>query len=175
MCREPSRSWQVKRTMGVRMRYRAHRIALRGRFGRRSRVIPEDRIARAEIRFTESKKTVFSLACGHNILLSLRYPGKQELKKRASVTIRNATKSIAVKGSIEKSENFKEIMFSALWTGGKTPDPADLDALMALFSSGQGLTVSAEGKSYALPAIDREMLKGTSKNCRHMQRATATS
>jgi len=128
-------------------------------------LIPEDRIARAEIRFTESKKTVFSLACGHNILLSLRYPGKQELKKRASVTIRNATKSIAVKGSVEKSENLKEIMFSALWTGGKTPDPADLDALMALFSSGQGLTVSAEGKSYALPAIDREMLKKYTDDC----------
>jgi len=56
-------------------------------------------------------------------------------------------------------------MFSALWTGGKTPDPADLDALMALFSSGQGLMVSAEGKSYSLPAIDRELLKKYKDDC----------
>jgi hypothetical protein len=126
--------------------------------------IPGERIGRAEIRFVEGRKTVFSLACGHNILLTLRYPGKQGLKKHASVTIRNANTKIVVNGAVEQDDTFKEIMFSALWTG-KTTDPADLDALMALFSSGQALTVSAEGKSYPLPAINPELLKTYQDEC----------
>ena len=129
--------------------------------------IPDERIGRAEIRFIEGKKTVFSLACGHNILLSLRYPGypgKEVPKKRASVTIRNSSANMVVNGVVERNEAFKDVMFSALWTG-KTADPTDFDALMAMFSSGQGLTVSAEGKSYALPAIDRKLLKKYEDDC----------
>jgi hypothetical protein len=126
--------------------------------------IPSERIGRAEIRFVEGKKTVFSLACSHNILLTLRYPGKQVLKKSASVTIRNAKTKIVVNGAVEQDDTFKETMFSALWTG-KTADPADLDALMALFLSGQTLTVSAEGKSYPLPAIDPGLLKTYEDEC----------
>lgn len=126
--------------------------------------IPGERIGRAEIRFIDGKKTVASLACAHNILLTLRYPGNQAVKKRASVTIGTPRSSIVVNGAVEQDDTFKEIMFSALWTG-KTADPADLDALMAIFRSGQPLTASAEGKSYSLPPIDPDLLKKYEDEC----------
>lgn len=126
--------------------------------------IPSERIGRAEIRFVEGNQTVASLACAHNILLTLRYPGKQAVKKRAAVTIRTAMSSIVVNGTVERDEPFKAIMFYALWTG-KSVDPADLDALMAIFSSGLALTVNAEGSSYPLPAIDAGLLKQYEDDC----------
>ena len=124
--------------------------------------VPAEPQARAEIVFTDSGKTPFDLLCGHNIVLYLKYPGK---KKSGAVTIviSNSRKSISVRGELEKSDAGNQ-HFAAAWTG-KTPDPADLDDVMAMLSSGLELTFRAEGVSYVLPAIDTDALAKYKSAC----------
>jgi hypothetical protein len=124
--------------------------------------IPAEREARAEIRFTEGDNIVFFLACAHNIVLSVKFPGNQQLRHAAAVTMSNDKSSIVIKGSIERDDH--QPMFHALWTG-KTQDPANLDRFMSILSSQQQLTFRAEGKKYTLPGIDKETLASYKQSC----------
>ena len=113
--------------------------------------IPAQPQARAEIVYTDNGSTPFDLMCAHNIVLYLKYPGK-ETSGNVTIAISNGKKTISVNGSLEKSDS-GTLQFVAAWTG-KSTDPADQDAVMALFTSGLPLTFSAEGAQYELPAVD---------------------
>ena len=117
--------------------------------------VPAEPQARAEIAYTDGGKTPFDLLCGHNIVLYLSYPGKKK-SGTATIVISTAKTSITIHGDLEKSDA-GNLQFVAAWTG-KTRDPADQDALMAMFSSGLEMTLRAEGASYVLPGIDAEPL-----------------
>jgi hypothetical protein len=123
---------------------------------------PEDRSARAEVAFKENKKKLFSLECGHNVLLSLRYPGKQR-RGSTNITISNSNSDILVKGEVDRRQQ-GDMPFVAAWTG-KTSDPADLDALMGILFSGRALTIRAEGASYVLPSITPEVIGKYNSAC----------
>jgi hypothetical protein len=123
---------------------------------------PEDRTARAEIAFNENKKKIFSLECGHNVILSLRYPGKQR-RGTAKIAIGNSTSNILINGEVDRRQQ-TDMPFVAAWTG-KTLDPADLDELMKVLFSGEGLTVRAEGASYLLPMISPELISKYNGAC----------
>ncbi len=118
--------------------------------------------ARAEIVFTDNGKTVFDLACAHNIVLFLKYPGK---KKSGAVTmvISDAKQSIPVRGDLEKNDA-GQLMFTAAWTG-KTPDPADMDAVMAVLFSRTELTFTAEGAKYVLPGMEGKVIERYRSDC----------
>jgi hypothetical protein len=121
--------------------------------------IPAKPGARAEIVFVEKDKTVFSLACGHNVVLSLKYPGKQR-HGTADLTIRNSRSSVRVKGRIDADED----MFVAIW-GGRSPDPVNLDRLMSILGSGERLTIAAKHGKYVLPGLDAKTLAKYNHNC----------
>ena len=123
---------------------------------------PGDRTARAEIAFNENKKKVFSLECGHNVILSLRYPGKQR-RGPEKITISNSTSKILINGEVDRRQQ-TDMPFVAAWTG-KTLDPADLDELTGVLFSGQGLTIRAEGVSYVLPSINPEVVSKYNNAC----------
>jgi hypothetical protein len=118
--------------------------------------------ARAEIVFTDNGKTIFDLACAHNIVLFLKYPGKKK-SGAATMVISSGKQSIPVRGDLEKNDA-GELLFTAARTG-KTPDPADMDAVMALLFSRLELTFTAEGAKYVLPGMDGKVIEKYRSDC----------
>jgi hypothetical protein len=116
---------------------------------------------RAEIAFVENGKTVFSLACGHNLVLSVRYPIKQ-WRGPARLSIGNSRTHVDIVGRIDAGDD-KRDMFLAVWTGG--PDPANLDRLMSILSSRLKLAIRAGRGQYSLPGVEAGALRKYKNSC----------
>jgi hypothetical protein len=100
-------------------------------------------------RFHRQRHDVFDLACTHNIVLFLKYPGKKK-SGAATMVINSGKQSISVRGALEMNDA-GELLFTAAWTG-KTPDPADMDAVMALLFLRLELNFTAEDAKSSCPA-----------------------
>ncbi len=79
------------------------------------------------------------------------------------MVISSGKQSIPVRGDLEKNDA-GELLFTAAWTG-KTPDPADMDAVMALLFSRLELTFTAEGAKYVLPGMDGKVIEKYRSDC----------
>jgi len=117
--------------------------------------------------YSENNETIFSLGCGHAFVVRAVYPGapkKDEAK--ATITIANAKTRMKLAGEIEDGftdefpPNSTHIVQWDL--GFKRRDPALYGKrwrkleyrLFDFLDSGHPLTVSAEGRSYVLPAVN---------------------
>jgi hypothetical protein len=110
-------------------------------------------------------KTVFRFGCGGHVVLNAVYPGtgKQEGDK-ASIAIANKSASMnfageIFNGSVDGPPNTENFSQTDLGFARNDPDLYGAkwhqleDKFFDLLDSGEPLTVSAEGKSYTLPAI----------------------
>jgi hypothetical protein len=127
---------------------------------------PSEPQGRAEIRFTQDNQIIFSLACAHNEVLQLRYPGLQQPKTRATIVISNAKARISIDGSVERDEDTgsNTYNFVAVWTG-RGRQPANQNQLQAVLFSGQELTISAENSKYVLPGMDSKISTRYQSDC----------
>jgi hypothetical protein len=114
----------------------------------------------------ESGKTVVMIGCGHAFVVHAVYPGAPKKDdEKATITIANGKTEMKLDGIIES--RFAEMSppnttHFAQWDLGFTRQDRELYGrrwkrqearLLNFLDSGRPLTVSAEGKSYELPAI----------------------
>jgi hypothetical protein len=114
--------------------------------------------------YSEAGQEVFFVGCGHAFAVTANYPGAQDRKGDAAITIDNGKASMTLKGSIDEPEDGKTgpTKFGQSDLGYSRQDPglyekawhALEDKFFSLIDSGKPLTISAEGKSYVLPPVD---------------------
>jgi hypothetical protein len=126
-------------------------------------LLPGDGSINAEIVFTRSATTVVSLACGHDLALWLRYPGRKR-NSHAKIIVSNSSASVSIKGDLIHDRQGRET-FRAVWTGGKYPDPGDFDLLISVLASQQELTFRAKDGKFRLPPIASEMIASYKDDC----------
>jgi hypothetical protein len=119
-----------------------------------------------ELSYAENGKTLFWVGCGSSFGLHAVYPGAPKKNEEpAAITIANGKTQMRLDGLIEYrfSRVDADKMHFAQWNlGYKRSDPGLFEKewrekehrLLDFLDSGQPLTVSAEGKSYVLPAIN---------------------
>ncbi|NVN87002.1 MAG: hypothetical protein HXX15_13055 [Rhodopseudomonas sp.] len=114
--------------------------------------------------YSVGDRDVFFVGCGHAFAINANYPGAQDRKGAASITISSAQSSMTLKGEIEEPEAGETgpARFAQQDLGYRRQDPELYekawhkleDKLFNLLDSGKPLTISAEGKSYVLPPVD---------------------
>jgi hypothetical protein len=129
------------------------------RFGTEDRDHPE-------LRYTRDDKTVFYVGCGHAFGVHAVYPGAPRKEgAKAAITVATATARMEFKGEIGEAhdDDPPDTTHFQQWDlGYRRQDPALYGTawkklerrFLDLLGSGQPLTISAEGKSYTLPAVD---------------------
>jgi hypothetical protein len=107
-------------------------------------------------------KTVFLIGCGTHFEILSVYPAtpKQDGRQSATITIASGTKQMDFAGFADVGSELTPPdvrMFDQADLGNPDLDGEKWRALeyrvLDLFSSGQPLTISAEGKSYVLPPV----------------------
>ncbi len=111
-------------------------------------------------------KTVFLIGCGTHFEVLAVYPAtpKQEGRQSATITITSGKKQLDFAGFVDVGSELTPPltppdvrMFDQADLGSPDLDEEKWRALeyrvLDLFSSGQPLTISAEGKSYVLPPV----------------------
>ena len=119
--------------------------------------------------YSDGKKTVFMMGCGHAFVIWAAYPDKSKRPKKADekafITIENGRSQMNLAGAIEMGSNddmpadtayfFQsdlgyEHSSSAIYGPAWQKRQA---RLLDFLDSGQSLTISGAGKVYVLPAI----------------------
>jgi hypothetical protein len=107
-------------------------------------------------------KTVFLIGCGTHFEVLAVYPAtpKQDERQAATITIASGKKQMDFAGFVDVGSELTPPdvrMFDQADLGNPDLDQEKWRALeyrvLDLFSSGQSLTISAEGKSYVLPPV----------------------
>jgi hypothetical protein len=107
-------------------------------------------------------KTVFLIGCGTHFEILAAYPAtpKQEGRQSATITVASGKKQMDFAGFVDAGSELTPPdvrMFDQADLGNPGLDQEKWRALeyrvLDLFSSGQPLTISAEGKSYVLPPV----------------------
>ena len=114
--------------------------------------------------YSESGKEVFFVGCGRAFGLHAKYPGAQDRRRAAVLTIANAKTRMRFRGEVGKpgADEAGPARFTQWDLGYRRQDPnlyekpwhALKDRLFKLLDSGQPLTISAEGGKYVLPPVD---------------------
>jgi len=119
-----------------------------------------------ELRYSQESHTVFYVGCGHAFGLHAVYPAAhKKVGKKATITIANANTRMTFKGEIEarhEDDPAGATHFAQYDLGFRRQDPdlygakwKRLEArFLDLLDSGQPLTISAESRSYVLPAVN---------------------
>jgi hypothetical protein len=119
-----------------------------------------------ELRYSQKNRTVFYVGCGHAFGLHAVYPGAHKnAGEKATITIANANTRMKFKGEIEarhKDDPPSATHFAQYDLGFRRQDPDLYEAkwkrlearFLDLLDSGQPLTISAESRSYELPAVN---------------------
>jgi hypothetical protein len=116
--------------------------------------------------YLDNSKTIFMVGCGHAFAIHAVYPGAPKKDEdKATITIANGKTRMIFDGIIDS--HFSEqnppntTHFVQFDLGFRRQDPALYgkrwqrlkSRLLDLLDSGRPLTVSAEGRSYGLPAV----------------------
>ncbi len=129
------------------------------RFGTEDRDHPE-------LRYVKDGKSVFYVGCGHAFGLHAVYPGRpMKPGAKAAITIATAKARMQFKGEIDEAydDDPPGATHFVQWDlGYRRQDPALYEArwhkledrLLDLLDSGAPLEISAEKRSYTLPAVD---------------------
>ena len=119
-----------------------------------------------ELRYSKEDKTVFYVGCGHAFGLHAVYPAaRKNVGKKATITIANANTRMTFKGEIEArhEDDPPGATHFVQWDlGFRRQDPDLYEAkwkrlegrFLDLLDSGQPLTISAESRTYVLPAVN---------------------
>jgi hypothetical protein len=119
-----------------------------------------------ELRYSQKNRTVFYVGCGHAFGLHAVYPGAHKnAGEKATITIANANTRMKFKGEIEarhKDDPPSATHFAQYDLGFRRQDPDLYEAkwkrlegrFLDLLDSGQPLTISAESRTYVLPAVN---------------------
>jgi hypothetical protein len=113
-----------------------------------------------------NNKTVLMVACGHAFAIHAVYPGAPKKDgDKATITIANTKTHMDFAGEIDK--DFDEVPPNTIdfvqWDLGYARQDPDLyehkwhlleTQVFDLLDAGKPLTISAEGKSYGLPAVN---------------------
>ena len=111
-------------------------------------------------------KTVLYIGCGGHFVFDVVYPGATRKDgSKVSIAIANGTTTMTFAGEIDAAQTYAPpgaVTFSQADLGYARSDPdlyekkwhAFEDKVFAFLDSSHPLTISAEGKSYLLPAID---------------------
>jgi hypothetical protein len=125
----------------------------------------EDR-GHPQLVYSENGKSIFSVGCGHAFAVHAVYPGPPKKEgEKAAITIASGRMKKTLRGEI--SSNYDEdppgsTHFMQVDLGYARQDPALYGRawkkmerrLLDLIDSGRPLRISAEGRSYTLPAVD---------------------
>jgi hypothetical protein len=109
--------------------------------------------------YIESGKEIFMMGCGRAFGLHVRYPATPKKEGRATVTLANSRTRMTFVGEFEEPDATSATTFLPWDLGYRRQDPRlygttwkrERDRLLDLLASGP-ITVSAEGRSYQLPA-----------------------
>lgn len=116
--------------------------------------------------YSENNKTIFMVACGRAFGLHAVYPGApKKNEEKATITIANARDRMKFDGEIDSGypDDPPNTMHFLQWDLGFKRQESGLYGkkwkkleyrLFDLLGSGQPLTISAENKSYVLPAVN---------------------
>lgn len=119
-----------------------------------------------ELRYVRDGKVVFYVGCGHAFGLHAVYPGApKKPDANAAITVATPKDRMEFKGQIDAPHDDDPpgaTHFLQWDLGYRRQDPALYEAkwhkletrFLDLLASGQPLTISAETKSYTLPAVD---------------------
>jgi len=119
-----------------------------------------------ELRYSQENHTVFFVGCGRAFGLHAVYPAAhKKVGEKATITIANANTRMQFKGEIEsphEDDPPSAIHFVQWDLGFRRQDPDLFGAkwkrlearFLDLLDSGQPLTISAESRSYVLPAVN---------------------
>jgi hypothetical protein len=119
-----------------------------------------------ELRYTRDGKTVFYVGCGRAFGLHAVYPGPpKKIDAKATITIATPKARMQFRGEIAEAhdDDPPDTTHFLQWDlGYRRQDPGLFGAgwkklegrFLDLLDSGQPLTISAERKSYMLPAVD---------------------
>jgi hypothetical protein len=139
-----------------------------------------DRQDQPDLVYSENGNTAFSLGCGISFALYANYPGPANRTGDVSITIGNGATSMVLKGSIvtpavnialdkdgftvstPKAGDAVPAQFVQWNLGFNRTEPEEggkqsqilEDRLLDMLDSKKPLTISAENKSYVLPAVD---------------------
>jgi hypothetical protein len=119
-----------------------------------------------ELRYAQNDKTIFYVGCGHAFGLHAVYPGApKKAGEKAAITISNGHARMEFDGEIDDSheDDPPNTTHFLQWDlGFRRQDPALYGRrwkrleyrFLDVLDSGRPLTISAEKKSYVLPAVD---------------------
>lgn len=125
----------------------------------------EDR-GQPELSYSESDKTIFFVGCGRAFGIHAVYPGsRKEDGTEAVIKLTNSRATMELKGEIDSGygDDPPNTTHFVQWDLGFRRQDPDLymkkwqrmkGRLFDLLDAGKPLTVSAEGRSYSLPAIN---------------------
>ena len=133
--------------------------------------------------YSDGKKTVFMVGCGHAFVIWVSYPDsakrpkkvKENSQEKAYITIENGKSQMNLTGTLQAGVN-DDLPASTMYffqsdlgydhNSSAISSPAWQKRQARLFDfldSGRGLTISAAGKVYTLPAIKVDDWKGRFK------------
>ena len=125
----------------------------------------EDR-GQPELRYSENGKTIFMVACGRAFGIHAVYPGAAKKEdEKATLTIASGRMRMTLRGEISGryDDDPPGTTHFVQWDLGYARQNSGLygrtwekleSRLLDLFDSGRPLRISAEGRSYRLPAVD---------------------
>lgn len=122
--------------------------------------------------YSENGKTVFLVACGRAFGLHARYPGAAGKEGKASIVLANPKTKMVVDGEFQETDEADLTDFVQWDLGFSRQDPKLYgkgwgrirSKLLDLIASGP-LTVSAENRSYRLPAVKLPKWKAALEKC----------
>jgi hypothetical protein len=112
--------------------------------------------------YTESGKTVFYIGCGRGFAIHVRYPSRAKPQGDAGLSISTARGRMTFNGGFENPEIFGGTDWQQAYLGYLHSDPrvfgkkwnATKARVLDMLDSKGPITISADGESYQLPAID---------------------
>jgi hypothetical protein len=120
-----------------------------------------------DLSYSNRGKTIFTAACGHAFVVRAVYPaGPKQVGVTTAIAIASAKREMSLQGEIDGRHldgDQEQTAYFVQWDlGYGRQDPSLYEKrwrkieneLLELLDSERPLTVSAEGRSYVLPAID---------------------
>lgn len=137
----------------------------------------EDR-GHPELRYSKDDKSIFYVGCGHAFAVHAVYPGpRKEEGTKVAITISNSKARMKLKGEIDTGyeDDPPNTTHFVQWDLGFRRQDPDLymekwkkieGRFFDLLNAGKPLTVSAEDRSYVLPAVNaRDWKSQFKKRC----------
>ena len=114
------------------------------------------------VTYSDDGKTVFYIGCGRGFAIHVKYPATAKPKGDADIAIATARGRMTFNGSFEDPDVFKGTDFGQAYLGDMHSDPrvfgrkwnATKARVLNILDSRGPITISAEGRSYRIPAID---------------------